>query len=61
MTICRVKRNNAESRLAAMRANNWKQESVAAVAKGTKTAGEEEVEGTEATDLEEAARDQIAI
>jgi restriction system protein len=59
MTICRVKRNNAEVRIAAMRANNWKQESVAAIAKATKTA-DDEVEAAETTDLEEAARDQIA-
>lgn len=51
MTICRVQRNNAEARLAAMRASGWKPESVAAVTNASET---------EDTDLEEAARDQIA-
>lgn len=57
LTICRVKQNNAESRLAAMRANGWKAESVAAVTKaGTVTTDLE----ADDTDLEEAGRDQIA-
>jgi restriction system protein len=51
MTICRVQRNNAQARLTAMRATGWKPESVAAVTKPPET---------EDTDLEEAARDQIA-
>jgi restriction system protein len=28
MTICRIQRNNAEARIAAMRSNNWKPESI---------------------------------
>lgn len=60
MTICRVKRNNAEARIAAMRANGWKAETIAAVTKGSTNVAEENAEETEDTDLEEAGRDQIA-
>jgi restriction system protein len=61
MTICRVQRNNAEGRIAAMRANGWKQESTAAITKSTVTAAvDDTVALTGDTDLEEAARDQIA-
>lgn len=60
MTICRVQRHNAEARLAAMRENGWKPEKtsamtpVAVVPRGDLSDAETE------TDLEEAARDQIA-
>ena len=59
MTICRIQRNNAEARIAAMRASGWKPESAAAViAKAQPTAiADEEVQGA---DLEELASDQIA-
>lgn len=57
LTICRVQRNNAEQRITAMRANNWKPESIAAV---TKTTGPVSDETIEEADLEELARDQIA-
>ncbi len=57
MTICRVQRNNAEQRIAAMRANDWKPETIAAA---TKTAAPATDEAAENTDLEELARDQIA-
>jgi restriction system protein len=60
MTICRVQRNNAEARIAAMRANGWKPESIAAVTKAPVVGGDESAPETEDTDLEEAARDQIA-
>ncbi len=60
MTICRVQRNNAEARIAAMRANGWKPETIAAVTKTTAVPVDELAEATEDTDLEEAARDQIA-
>lgn len=64
LTICRVQRNNAEHRINAMRANNWKAEKLstiinatsAATATPTTTLNEAETD----TDLEEAARDQIA-
>ncbi len=60
MTICRVQRNNAEARIAAMRANGWKPESLAAVTKAPTVSPTESASETEDTDLEEAARDQIA-
>lgn len=57
LTICRVQRNNAEARIAAMRANEWKAETIAAA---TKAAAQVTDEAAEDTDLEELARDQIA-
>jgi restriction system protein len=58
MTICRIKRHNAEARFAAMRANGWKSESITFKPKPpVHTSTDEE---TENTDLEELARDQIA-
>lgn len=58
MTICRVQRNNAESRINAMRANGWKPEKgVDVISSVTDEAVADESEGT---DLEELARDQIA-
>ena len=58
MTICRVQRNDAEKRIEAMRANEWKPEVVDAITKNTTPASDEVSE--ESTDLEEAARDRIA-
>lgn len=60
MTICRVQRNNAEARIGAMRANDWKPETVASVTKSTKSAVDEAEAESVDTDLEEAAGDQIA-
>ena len=60
MTICRVQRNNAEARITAMRANDWKPETIAAVTKTITSAVDESAGAAEDTDLEEAARDQIA-
>lgn len=61
MTICRIQRNNAEVRIATMRANNWKPESVAAVTKTMNVPPNNNQETEpEKTDLEEAAQDQIA-
>jgi len=57
MTICRVQRNNAEQRIAAMRANGWKPETIAAATKASAPVTDE---AAESTDLEELARDQIA-
>ena len=57
MTICRVQRNNAEARIAAMRVNGWKPEMVKSITKPTTPVLDE---ATEDTDLEELARDQIA-
>ncbi|MDR9836619.1 restriction endonuclease [Herbaspirillum huttiense] len=58
MTICRIKRNNAEQRIAAMRANGWKAETLAAATKATASASNDEE--TADSDLDELARDQIA-
>jgi len=62
MTICRVQRNNAEDRILAMRANDWKPETIAAITKISATAfsSDEANISVSDTDLEEAARDQIA-
>lgn len=58
MTICRIKRNNAEQRIAAMRANGWKAETLAAATKAAASASNDEE--TADSDLDELARDQIA-
>jgi len=60
LTICRVQRNNAETRLRTMRDNDWKPESIAAITKPTANALDETGATIEDTDLEEAASDQIA-
>jgi restriction system protein len=63
MTICRVQRNNAEARLAAMRAGGWRPETVTTVttvAKATTVSVDGPVEPSEDIDLEEAGLDQIA-
>jgi restriction system protein len=60
MTICRIQRNNAEARIAAMRANGWKPESLAAITKAPAIRPVEASSEAEDIDLEEAARDQIA-
>lgn len=60
MTICRIHRNNAEARLEAMRGNGWKPETVASAVGATISADSDESEASAETDLEEAARDQIA-
>jgi len=57
LTICRVQRNNAEQRITAMRANEWKAETIEAATKATAPVTDEAAEDT---DLEELARDQIA-
>lgn len=50
-------RNNAEQRIAAMRANGWKPETISAATKTTAPATDE---GAEDTNLEDLAHDQIA-
>lgn len=59
-TICRVQRNNAEARLAAMRANGWQPEKILAIIDTTVTATDQSGLIIEDTDLEEVAQDQIA-
>lgn len=59
MTVCRIQRNNAEARLAAMRTKGWKPETAAHIA--TTPAPDTALdEGAATLDLEELARDQIA-
>lgn len=58
LTICRIQRNNAEARIAAMRANKWAPESGLAVAKMSEAS--DEAQADEARDLEQLGRDQIA-
>jgi restriction system protein len=58
MTVCQVKRNEAEQRVHNMAKNDWKQSSpITAV---SKKSDEEEVESEGLEDLAQAARDQIA-
>jgi len=57
LTICRVQRNNAEQRIAAMMANGWKPETISAAVKVVTPITDE---SSEDTDLEELAHDQIA-
>jgi len=55
MTICRVTRNNAESRIKKLAQNNWK----LTLIKSEDTIGKDEPESPD-TDLEELGQDQIA-
>lgn len=57
MTICRVQRNNAEVRIAAMRGNGWKPETIAAVVRPAAVTTDESAQDS---DLEELALDQVA-
>lgn len=57
MTICRIQRNNAEARIAAMRANGWKPETSAAVVRPATVTTDESAQDS---DLEELALDQVA-
>lgn len=58
MTICRIQRNNAEERLARMRANGWAPENLSGTAGSISV--EETATDAESTDIEELARIQIA-
>ncbi|MAF05795.1 MULTISPECIES: restriction endonuclease [unclassified Herbaspirillum] len=58
MTICRIKRNNAEQRIAVMRNKNWAAENSPVVSKLTRASNSDEE--TLDIDLEESARDKIA-
>ncbi len=61
MTICRIKRNNAEERLKAMAENDWKPEPNAAVIKSNvdTTVSSDATDDTSETNLEELAKAQI--
>ena len=57
MTVCRIQRNNAETRIEAMRNAGWKAETkTAAIREALQTGNDLQ----ESTDLEESGRDQIA-
>lgn len=56
LTICRIKRNNAEARLAKMRANEWKPERVSSITAAIPVATDEEIDNV---DVEETANDEI--
>lgn len=58
MTICRIKKNNAEARINAMRANSWKPEPLTLIE--SPSGGTSTDEESSAADLEELARDEIA-
>lgn len=60
LTICRIQRNNAEERIAAMRASGWKPESIASVIRGSTAEPAAEDEDSAETNIEEIAKDQIA-
>lgn len=61
MTICRIQRNNAEARIAAMRANGWQAEHFAVAPAGESLEATDAIEASEqGANLEELARDQIA-
>jgi restriction system protein len=57
MTICRIQRNNAEARIAAMRGTGWKPEPIATATKPTAPITDEPPHDT---NLEDLAHDQIA-
>jgi len=57
LTICRVQRNNAEARIAAMRANGWNPETISAATQDVSSISDTSADDV---DLEELAHDQIA-
>lgn len=60
MTICRVKSNNAESRLSAMKANGWKPETLKGVIKPKGATANTDEAAEDYGDLQERADDEIA-
>ncbi len=61
MSVCRIKRNNAEDRLLAMEASGWKPESTAMIIKAQNTTTDDNGDSTDDSfgDLIEKATDQI--
>jgi restriction system protein len=57
LTICRVQRNNAESRITTMQKNGWKPEKMSSVVDASTPGADEDAKSA---DLEELAQDQIA-
>ena len=60
MTICRIRRNNAEQRLEAMRRQDWRAETIKGVTTAPGTNRPESGEEDTDIDIEEVGRDQIA-
>ena len=60
LTICRIKRNNAEERIKKMRSNNWAPEKIVEAISPKDSNEEQEAEDEETLDLQEAAQDQIS-
>jgi len=58
MSICRIRRNNAEERIRAMAKTGWNPEKASAFVGGATGEADDEEE-TEAVDLEQLARDEI--
>lgn len=67
LTICSIKRNNAEERLKAMKANGWKQDpgwkagAAKAASIPANAEGDEESEASRPIDLEQEGLDRIAM
>lgn len=59
LTICRIRRNNAEQRITAMRASGWKPETLKAMLGTGQPTSDDELAVSD-TNLEELAHDQIA-
>lgn len=59
LTICRIKRNNAEQRITAMRASGWKPETLTASLGAGQPTSDDELAVSD-TNLEDLAHDQIA-
>ena len=60
-TICKIQRNDAESRVRAMQANNWKSAGIKQTKTYTENSDEDDPAASgEEFDLEQIARDQIA-
>lgn len=59
LTICRIKRNNAEQRITAMRASGWKPETLKASLGAGQPTSDDELAVSD-TNLEDLAHDQIA-
>jgi restriction system protein len=60
MTICRIQRNAAEERLAAMRTNSWRPETFRGTSAPNESTADAALDASEDANYEELARDQIA-
>ena len=60
MTICRIRKNNSESRINAMRANEWRPETVNSIVTSAPNSSDENNDLESSANLSEVASDQIA-